>query len=51
MQELLLASASWQLRAAFCRALALKSSKTQELHFGYKFNHKNFFAEGFMNCS
>ena len=31
VQELLFASASWQLRAAFCRALALESSKTQEL--------------------
>ena len=31
VQELLFAPASWQLRAAFCRALALESSKTQEL--------------------
>ena len=35
MQELLFASASWQLRVAFCRALALESSKMQE-HFADK---------------
>ena len=51
VQELLFASTSWKLRAAFCRALALESSKTQELFCGYKFNHKNFFAVGFLNRS
>ena len=35
VQELLFASASWQLRVAFCRALVLESSKTQE-HFADK---------------
>ena len=35
VQELLFASASWQLRVAFCRTLALESSKTQE-HFADK---------------
>ena len=33
VQELLFASASWQLRAAFCRALALNPAR-----------HKNFFS-------
>ena len=31
VQELLFASESWQLRSAFDRALALESSKKQEL--------------------
>ena len=51
MQELFFASASWQLRAAFCGVLALEPSKTQELLCSYKLNHKKFFAVGFSNRS
>ena len=50
VQEVLLASASWQLCAAFCRALKrLNPGRCKNSFCGYKFNHKNFFAEGFTN--